>query len=326
MAIGDIDSDLDRESGLDQDGAGQPVREPSKKAISKDMAKLPDHQQATVSAVYPVTVSIPSLMEAGAHFGHQSVRWNPKMLPYIFTKRNDVHILNLDETLKSWQKTRDFIVNEVARGATVMFVGTKLQAREIVREEGERCGMPYIVSRWLGGTLTNFETIKRSIDRMGRFESLLARSMEEGSEIRLKKKEKLSISRQLEKFSKSLGGIRNMRRAPDILFIIDTNREAIAVREANRLGIPVIALVDSNSDPTRINYPIPSNDDSARAIRLFAGAIADAVIEGKQLLDSRMQRQRGGQRDAGEGVDAGLEVRTKGGARAADVVEEAPVA
>lgn len=227
-------------------------------------------------------VSIKSLIEAGAHFGHQVDRWNPKMLPYIFGQRNGVHIVNLDITMKSWAKARDFLQKVAADGGKVLIVGTKLQAREIVKAEAERCGAFHVTTRWLGGTLTNLRTIKRSIEKMKKMEDMLAKAEDPDSDVTLNKKERLTISKKLDKLQAQIGGIREMKRPPEALFVIDINKESIAVAEAKRLGIPVVALVDTNTDPESVEFPIPSNDDAARTIRLLVGAAADAVNEGRK--------------------------------------------
>jgi small subunit ribosomal protein S2 len=222
-------------------------------------------------------ITIKNLLDAGAHFGHQTQRWNPKMMPYIYTARNGIHIINLDTTMKLWLRARKYIVDTTSRGGTVLIVATKQQAREIVQQEAKRSGAFFVTHRWFGGTLTNFETIKRSIERMRKLEEYLQKSEEVGSEIKLKKREKLSISRELDKLTVSLGGIRNQK-------------EAIAVAEARRLRIPVIALVDTNVDPTEVQFPIPSNDDAARTIQLYLGGVADAIIEGRSAYESRRSK------------------------------------
>ena len=237
-----------------------------------------------------IEVSIRTLMEAGSHFGHETARWSPKMLPFIYGVRNNVHILNLDITLQKWREARQFIVKKMAEGGGVLFVGTKIQAREPVIEEAVRCGGYFVTSRWLGGTLTNFETIRRSLERMKKLEDLLEESQREGSDVKLNKKEKLYISRQLARLDGNIGGIRAMKGSPDILFVVDINKEHIAIAEAKRLGIPVVAIVDSNTNPAEIDFPIPANDDSAKSIRLFAAAVADAVIEGRSQYEMRMNR------------------------------------
>ncbi len=257
---------------------------------------------ATPAAIEPGTpVTIRTLMDAGAHYGHQTQRWNPKMLPYIYGARNGVHIINLDLTLKKWEVARKYIVDRVALGGNVLFVATKLQAKDIVKEEASRCGAFYIASRWLGGCLSNFQTIKNSIERMRKMENLLAESAQEGSKIRITKKERLDISRQVEKLEANLGGIRNMKKVPDVIFLVDVVKEQIAIAEANRLHIPVVALVDTNADPGAVNFPIPSNDDAARTLKLFLSAAADAVLEGRAIYKARVpgsEQQNGAEKRA----------------------------
>lgn len=268
-----------------------------------------------------VEVNVTSLLEAGAHFGHQTERWNPKMLPYIYGIRNNTHIINLDLTHKQFERSRKFICDVSARGGTVLFVGTKTQAREIVKEQALRCGAFYVTTRWLGGTLTNFQTLKNSIDRMKKLEDFLAASELEGSKIKLNKKEKLSISRELTKLESNLGGIRNMKRPPDVIFVIDIMKEEIAVQEGNRLHIPVVALVDTNTDPDVVDFPIPSNDDSTKTIRLFATAVANAVAEGRAALEARMMS------DSDKGNEGGSRkgLNGKNGSNGAVVESQEPV-
>lgn len=239
---------------------------------------------------YPVQVNIKTLMDAGAHFGHQSDRWNPRMLPNIFTKRNGLYVINLDKTLEQWKRARAALVSMASRGNQILFVGTKLQARDPIRFEAQRSGSYYVCSRWLGGTLSNFQTIKNSIERMRKLEDLLTSSAQEGSKVKISKKERLYIAREIEKLEQSLGGIREMRKIPDAIFIIDIVKEDIAVKEARRLRIPVFAMVDTNANPNLVEYPIASNDDATRTLRLFAGAVADAIIEGKKNFESRSQK------------------------------------
>ncbi|RMG45548.1 MAG: 30S ribosomal protein S2 [Candidatus Dadabacteria bacterium] len=236
----------------------------------------------------PVPVTIKALLEAGAHYGHQTDKWNPKMLPYIFCERNGLHIINLDLTLKAWERARKYIVDITSRGGNLLFVGTKNQARKIIEQQATRCGAFYVTSRWLGGTLSNFQTIKNSIDRMRKMEDLLRKAADPESDVKLNKKEQISIKRKLEKLENSIGGIRYMKKVPELIFIVDINKESIAVAEARRLRIPVVALVDTNCDPSSIDFPIPSNDDATRTIQLFAAAVADAVLEGRQVFE--MQR------------------------------------
>jgi small subunit ribosomal protein S2 len=220
-----------------------------------------------------------SLLEAGVHFGHRTRRWHPKMRQYIFTERNGIHIIDLQQTMRqvnaAYAATRD----TVRAGGIMLFVGTKKQAQDTVRQEAERCGMPYVNQRWLGGTLTNFRTIRQRVDYMLELERRDAR----GDLDRLPKKEALLLRRELERLHNRIGGLRNMGHVPDILFVVDIQREALAVGEANKMGIPVVAMVDTNCDPDRIDYPIASNDDAIRAIKLMTGKMADAVIEGLEL-------------------------------------------
>ncbi len=236
-------------------------------------------------------VTMKQLLEAGVHFGHQTSRWNPKMKPYIFGARNGIYIIDLQQTVRMFRDAYGYVRELVADGGSILFVGTKKQAQDAIREEAERCGMFYVTNRWLGGMLTNFQTIKQSIDRLRKHEETLeSPAMAEA----LTKKELIMISRERDKLMASLGGIKNMRKLPDALFIVDPKKEEIAVKEANKLGIPVVAAVDTNCDPDVIDYKIPGNDDAIRAIRLFCTAIADAVIEGRALGEER-QRGQGGE-------------------------------
>jgi small subunit ribosomal protein S2 len=234
------------------------------------------------------SITIKSLVEAGAHFGHQTTKWNPKMLPYIYGARNGIHVINLDLTLKAWEKAKKFIYDIIASGGNLLYVATKQQSREIISQEAARSQSYCVTSRWLGGTLSNFETIKRSIERMRKLEDLLEKAEAANSEMNLHKKEKLMIRRQLEKLSANLGGIRAMKKPPEVLFVVDVAKEAIAVAEARRLHIPVVALVDTNCNPDQIAHAIPSNDDAARTIRLFAAAVADVVIEARAAYQARV--------------------------------------
>jgi len=250
-------------------------------------------------------VSMKQLLEAGVHFGHQTSRWNPKMKPYIFGARNGIYIIDLQRTVKLFEEAYKFVRELAARGGTLLFVGTKKQAQDAIREEAERCGMFYVNTRWLGGTLTNFQTIKQSIDRLKKCEETLEDpSMAEA----LTKKEMLGVSRERDKLLQSLGGIKALRKLPDALFVIDPKKEEIAVREANKLHIPVVAVVDTNCDPDVVDYKIPGNDDAIRAIRLFCAAMADAALEGKALYEERMK---------GEGVTEASPVEEKPEAPAA---------
>ncbi len=224
------------------------------------------------------TVTMRQMLEAGVHFGHQTRYWNPKMSPFIFGHRNKIHIVNLEKTLPLYKDAMNFIGKLASNGGKVMFVGTKRSARDTIREEAERCNMPYVNHRWLGGMLTNFKTIKQSIKRLKDLESMA----EDGSmEARFNKKEALGLKREMEKLSRSLGGIKNMNGLPDALFVIDVGHEKIAVAEAKKLGIPVIGVVDTNNQPDDIDYVIPGNDDAIRAIQLYVMGASAAVLEGK---------------------------------------------
>ena len=224
-----------------------------------------------------MSVTMRQMLEAGVHFGHQTRYWNPKMAPYIFGHRNKIHIVNLEKTLALYQDAMKYLRQLSANRGTVLFVGTKRQAREIVAEEAQRAGMPYVDQRWLGGMLTNFKTVKLSIKRLKDMEATVA----DGGVERMSKKEALMFQRELTKLNESLGGIKDMVGLPDALFVIDVGYHKIAVTEAIKLGIPVVAVVDTNHSPDRIDYVIPGNDDSGKAIRLYARGAADAVVEGR---------------------------------------------
>ena len=221
-------------------------------------------------------ISMKQMLETGVHFGHQTRRWDPKMQPYIFGARNGIHIIDLQQTVKLFKEAHDKVVEVAGNGGKVVFVGTKRQAQEAIKTEASRCGMYYVTNRWMGGTLTNFQTIKQSTARLKELNS----KFEDGSINRFLKKEVLQLRRELDKLQAVLGGIKDMERLPDLLFIIDPKREEIAVKECKRLGIPVVAVVDTNCDPDNIDYIIPGNDDAIRAIKLFVGNIADACLEG----------------------------------------------
>ncbi len=224
-------------------------------------------------------VSMKQLLEAGVHFGHRARRWNPKMRSYIFTERNGIHIIDLQQTINLLDQAYAFARDITAEGGTVVFVGTKKQAQETISTEAGRCGMPFVNQRWLGGTMTNFRTIRQRIEYLLNLESAKA----SGEFEHLSKKEALQKERELAKLQERFGGLRTLRRPPEAVFIADVRREAIAVNEANSMGIPILAMVDTNCDPDPIDYIIPSNDDAIRAIRLIAGKIADAIIEGQQM-------------------------------------------
>ena len=229
-----------------------------------------------------VTVTMKELLEAGVHFGHQVRRWNPKMKEYIFGERNGIYIIDLQKTQKMFREALQAVANMVAedRGKTVLFVGTKRQAQDAVREEAERSGQYYVNQRWLGGLLTNFQTVQKSIKRLKDLEAMQT----DGRYEKLTKKERIKLDRERQSLEKVLSGIKSMNRLPDLVFVIDVRKEEIAVAEANKLGIPVIAVVDTNCSPEGIDYVIPGNDDALRAVRLFASRIADAVLEGQQML------------------------------------------
>jgi small subunit ribosomal protein S2 len=223
------------------------------------------------------TVTIKQLLEAGAHFGHQTSRWHPRMKRYIFTKRNGIHIIDLEQTASMLDKACEFISQVVSQGGNILFVGTKKQAQESIEEEAKRCGMYYINQRWLGGTLTNFATIQKRIDYLVQLEDQQSR----GEFSRLPKNEALKLEREITRLNRLIGGFKEMTSLPTALFIIDITKERAALAEAKRVGIPVVAVADTNCDPTDIDYPIPTNDDAIKAIRLVCSKIADAVIEGK---------------------------------------------
>ena len=226
--------------------------------------------------------TVKEMLQAGLHFGHQTRRWNPKMKHFIFGKRNGIHIVDLQKTLHHFGDAADFIRDLAANGRNVLFVGTKRQAQDAIREEAERCGMFYMNHRWLGGTMTNFRTIRKSIQRFKEIENTLG-----NEDSHLTKKERIRLERQRRKLDRAFGGIKDMGDLPDALFVIDTVHEHIAIKEANRLGIPVVAVVDTNSDPEEVDFPIPGNDDAIRAIRLFTSRVADNVLEGLNLADER---------------------------------------
>ncbi len=223
-----------------------------------------------------MSVTMRQMLEAGVHFGHQTRFWNPKMAPYIFGHRNKIHIVNLEKSLPMFQDALKFTRKLASNRGTVLFVGTKRSAREIVREEAERCGMPYVDNRWLGGMLTNFKTVRQSIKRLKDLEASLGEAS-----VRHSKKEALMVQRELEKLTRSLGGIKEMTVLPDAIFVVDVGYQKGAIVEASALGIPVIGVVDTNNSPLGVDYIIPGNDDSSRAIRLYARGIADAVLEGR---------------------------------------------
>ena len=267
-------------------GSVESVKAGNSKRSSGSAGKSNSSGKPSSGSQAPAEINLHSLLKAGVHFGHQSSRWHPSMSPYIYTTRNGIHIINLPKTIQCWQSTREAVVEIVSRGGSVLFVGTKKQAQRAIAEEAERCGAFYVAHRWLGGMITNFRTIRNSIERMKKLEALLG---DDEQRAKYKKKELLMMDREREKLHFSLSGIRDMHAPPQLMFVIDTKREDIAVSEAKRLDIPVVALVDTNSNPADVDFPIPSNDDATRAIRLFSQAVADAVIEGKAIFAERQR-------------------------------------
>ena len=269
-----------------------------------------------------VSVTMKELLEAGVHFGHQVRRWNPKMKEYIFGERNGIYIIDLQKTQRMFRDAIGFVTNAIAedRGKTVLFVGTKRQAQDAVREEAERCGQYFVNQRWLGGLLTNFQTVQKSIKRLKDLEAMQT----DGRYDKLTKKERIKLDREREGLNKNLSGIKSMNRLPDIVFIIDVRKEEIAVAEANRLGIPIVAVVDTNCSPEGIDYVIPGNDDALRAVRLFASRIAESILEGQQIATE------GGVAAQSEGDEAGVAPEVESGtevsetAAANETAEAAP--
>lgn len=234
-----------------------------------------------------VKINLKTLLEAGCHYGHQTRRWNPKMKPYIFGERNGVYILDLKQTVIDADQAYTFLKETAAKGGTILFVGTKKQAQESIKTQAERCGMPYIAERWLGGMLTNFTTMRSRIERMEELEGMV----EDGSMATLPKKEQAVLGKELEKLQRNLGGVRDMKSLPQALYVVDTKREELAVREANRLHIPVVGLLDTNSDPDVIDYGIPANDDAIRSVALLTELVADAILAGsgkEQITEAEM--------------------------------------
>jgi len=247
-----------------------------------------------------MSASMREMLEAGVHFGHQTRYWNPKMSQFIFGQRNKIHIVNLERTLELYNDALKYVRQLSANRGTLLFVGTKRQAREIIREEATRCGAPFIDYRWLGGMLTNYKTVKQSIKRLKDMEQMA----QDGTLERLGKKEQLTIQRELEKFNRSLGGIKDMTGLPDALFVVDVGYQKIAIAEAKKLGIPVIGIVDTNNSPDGVNYIIPGNDDSSRAIRLYARGVADAVLEGRSQVHKEITSDEFVEVESGEEAGA----------------------
>ena len=260
-------------------------------------------------------VSISTLLDAGAHFGHQTRRWNPKMKPYIFGSRGDIYIIDLKQTLFGLDRAYSFVSDLTRKGGTVLFVGTKKQAQEPIADAANRCGMPYVNARWLGGMLTNFVTIRGRVDRMEELEAMEA----DGRMALLPKKEQILLRKELSKLQTNLNGIRNMKRVPDAVFVIDTNREEIALHEAHRLSIPVVGTLDTNCDPDDVDYGIPANDDAIRSVRLLADFLADAVIAGTGADVTAAEMAAGHEAAAQEALD---DTKAAVVAAEADAVEE----
>jgi len=227
-----------------------------------------------------MAVTMRQMLEAGVHFGHQTRFWNPKMAQYIFGHRNKIHIINLEKTLVMYQNAMQYVRQLLANKGNILFVGTKRQARDIIREEAIRCESPYVDQRWLGGMLTNFKTMKQSIKRLQEMEMMT----QDGTLEKLSKKEALNIQRELEKLNRSLGGVKDMKEIPDAMFVIDVGYQKGAITEANKLGIPIVGVVDTNHNPDKVDYVIPGNDDSSQAIRLYARGVADAILEGRSQI------------------------------------------
>ncbi len=242
-------------------------------------------------------VSMKALLESGVHFGHRTHKWHPQMKPYIFTERNHIHIIDLQKTVKALDEAYFAVRETAARGGTILFVGTKRQAQDTVQMEAIRCGMPYVVDRWLGGMLTNWRTISQRVRELERLEQM----RDKGDFAKITKKEALLLERKMEKLEMRLGGIRNMNKLPDMVFVVDISREETAIHEANLLNIPIVAMVDTNCDPSNIDYVIPSNDDAIRAIKLIVGKIADAVIDGRNMME----------KEAAEKIDEANESRER---------------
>src|SRR5579863_96380 len=250
------------------------------------------------------TVNIKELLEAGVHFGHQTKRWNPKMAKFIFGEKNDIYIIDLKKTVKKFSEAYGFVRKTVSEGESILFVGTKRQAQDIIEEEAKRCGMFYVNQRWLGGMLTNFSTIKKSIEKLKR----LATARDDGTYERLPKKEVIKLEKERIHLDKNLGGIKQMNGLPGVIYVVDTRKEQTAVLEANRLGIPVVAIVDTNCDPDEVDYIVPGNDDAIRSIRLITSRIADAVLEGRQVQGHGPGADAGSRSELPAASSAGAEV------------------
>jgi len=241
----------------------------------------------TEKEIFMAIISMKALLEAGVHFGHQTNKWNPKMKPYIFGARNNIYIIDLQQTVGLFQTAHNFVIDTVSEGGELLFIGTKKQSQDSIRDEAGRCGMPFVNQRWLGGMLTNFVTIKKRIDRLNNLEQMF----EDDSVRAFPKKEIMGLQKEKEKLSKVIGGISKMKRLPSAVFVVDPKRETIAVNEAKKLNIPIVAIVDTNCNPDAIDYIIPGNDDAIRAIKLFSSKFADAVLEGKRRHEEKLQAE-----------------------------------
>jgi small subunit ribosomal protein S2 len=257
------------------------------------------------------------LLEAGVHFGHQTKRWNPKMKEYIFGERNGIYIIDLQKTLKMFKEASKFVTDQAAEGKLVLFVGTKRQAQDAISEEATRCGMFYVNQRWLGGLLTNWVTVQKSVKRLKELDDMAT----DGRYELLPKKEVVKLERERKHLQANLAGIKNLNRLPDVVFVIDSNKEQIAVKEARKLGIPVVAVVDTNCDPSEVDYVIPGNDDALRAIRLFASKISDSVIEGAQAVTDKQLADIQAGVQYSEGAEAGAATEAEGETAAAESAE-----
>jgi small subunit ribosomal protein S2 len=252
-------------------------------------------------------ITMKELLEAGVHFGHQTKRWNPKMKPYIFGARNGIYIIDLQKTVRLFKNAYNYVKDAAQAGETVLFVGTKKQAQDSISEEAQRCGMYFVNHRWLGGMLTNFSTVKQSIDRVKKLDAMFSEGTTEG----YTKKELLKLDKDRQKLEKTLGGIKGLNRVPGVMFVVDPKNEEIAITEAKKLGIPVVGIVDTNCDPDNIDYIIPGNDDAIRAIRLLTSKIADAIIEGRQARDQQLQTGAEGSDYAETEAEASAEAATE---------------
>ena len=248
-------------------------------------------------------VNMKQMLETGVHFGHQTRRWNPKMRPFIFGARNGIHIIDLQQTVRLFQTAHDFIAESIAKGGKIIFIGTKRQAQEAVKQEASRAGQYFVTNRWMGGMLTNFQTIKRSIDRLKKLETMF----EDGTTSKYTKKEVVGMTREVAKLNNTLGGIKDMEKLPSAAFVIDPKREEIAIKECRKLGIPVVAVVDTNCDPDLIDYVIPGNDDAIRAIKLFVSHVADACLEGAAHQDEVAMEQAAEAAQAEDKAEAAVE-------------------